>query len=72
MTKLLERAFREAAKLSPEEQDAVAAILLAELESERRWGKAFRESQGQLSTLAREARVEDDRGDTEDLDPSKL
>ncbi|MEX2530791.1 MAG: hypothetical protein WD960_08460 [Gemmatimonadota bacterium] len=72
MTKLLERAFREAAKLSPEEQDAVAALLLAELESEQRWSEVFRGSQHALGKLAREALAADERGETEDLDPSTM
>ena len=36
MTKLLEEAFAEAAKLSAQEQDALAAVILEELASERR------------------------------------
>ena len=36
MTQLLERAFTEASKLPEPEQDAVASLLLAELESEQR------------------------------------
>ena len=41
MTKLLERAVAEAAQLPEEQQDAVAAQLLADLESERAWDRAF-------------------------------
>jgi hypothetical protein len=37
MTEQLEKAFAEAAKLSDEEQDAIAAWLLEELASEGRW-----------------------------------
>jgi hypothetical protein len=37
VTDLLEKAFSEAAKLPPEEQDALANWLLEEMESERRW-----------------------------------
>ncbi len=36
MTQLLERAFNEAAKLTESEQDAVASVLMAELESKGR------------------------------------
>ena len=72
MTKLLEQAFDEASKLSQQEQDAVAAWLLAELASERRWDDAFSRSAGQLAQLAGEALAEYHAGQTELLDPDKL
>jgi hypothetical protein len=37
MTKLLQKAFDEASKLSEGEQDALGRVLLEELASERRW-----------------------------------
>ena len=55
MTQLLERAFTEASKLPETEQDAVASLLLAELESERQWGHTFASSQDELAKLADEA-----------------
>ncbi len=55
MTKLLEQAFAAANKLSEDEQDALANFLLAELASERRWTRAFADSQDLLSQLADEA-----------------
>ena len=58
MTSLLEKAFAEAAKLSQDEQDAVACFLLQELEFEREWDKRFAESQSQLDQLAQEALAE--------------
>ncbi len=48
MTQLLEKAFAEAAKLSPDELDALANWLLEELDSERRWQKRFGDSQDML------------------------
>ena len=48
----------EVYKLSPEKQDAIAAIILEELEDERRWDKAFVESQDQLAQLARKVRAD--------------
>lgn len=68
MTLLLERAFTEAAKLSPAEQDAVASFLFAELESDRRWAEAFASSQDQLGQLADEALREFEAGETLPLD----
>ena len=68
MTKLLEKAFAEASRLPTTEQDAVAALILEELASERRWAEAFAKSQDKLAALADEALAEDDRGETEPLD----
>ena len=72
MTELLEEAFAKAARLPDHEQDAFARWLMDELESERRWSRAFEASQGQLAELAREA-LEDHLADrTEPLDPDRL
>jgi hypothetical protein len=68
MTELLERAFSEASKLPDEQQDAMAALLLAELESERRWSEKFAASQEGLSELADEALREFHAGETLPLD----
>lgn len=55
MTKLLEKAFEVATKLPPEQQDALAALVLDEISSEQRWDSAFAKSQDALSALAKEA-----------------
>lgn len=55
MTKLLEKAFEVATKLPPDEQDALAAIVLDEISSEGRWDEVFAKSQDVLSALAQEA-----------------
>lgn len=41
MTTLLQRAFAEIEKLPPEDQDAIASRLLAEVEDERQWNARF-------------------------------
>ena len=41
MTKLLERAISEAAARPEPEQDALAALILAEIDNERAWDRAF-------------------------------
>jgi len=69
---LLKQAFREAAKLSPEEQDAIASMLLAELDSERRWDERFAESQDALARLAKQAVDDENAGRTEELVPDDL
>lgn len=55
MTKLLEKAFAVATKLPPEQQDALAALVLDEISSEKKWDEAFANSQDVLSALAKEA-----------------
>ena len=64
MTKRLEQAFAAAGKLSDEEQDALAELVLEELASERKWIERFARSQGKLAQLADEALAEFKRGET--------
>ena len=72
MTQLLEKAFAEAAKLPEEEQDAFAALILEELDSERRWDESFARSQDKLAHLAAEALVEHRAGKTKLLNVDEL
>lgn len=65
MTKTLEKAFAVAARLPASEQDAFAEFLLAELQSEERWTRAFASSQDELAKLAQEALAEYRAGRTE-------
>jgi hypothetical protein len=67
MTKLLEEALKEVAKLPEAEQDAVAAILLDELASEQRWAASFAKSQDKLARLAEEALADYKAGRTKPL-----
>ena len=67
MTKLLEKAMEKVAKLPPSEQDALAAIVLQELESEQRWAASFARSQDKLASLAEEALAEFSAGKTKPL-----
>ena len=52
MTQLLRKALNEVEKLPASEQDAVAALVLEELASERRWSESFARSQDSLAKLA--------------------
>ncbi|MFH0899138.1 MAG: hypothetical protein V2A73_00775 [Pseudomonadota bacterium] len=72
MTKLLEKAFDEAARLTGEEQDALGQWILVEIASERQWRQTLADSQDQLSVLADEALRDRREGRTEELDPSRL
>ncbi len=72
MSKLLERAMKKAGRLPDAEQDAIATIILEELEDEARWEQAFSKSQDALAKLAAEAMEEDRNGETKELDPDSL
>lgn len=72
MTRVLEEAFGEAAKLSEGEQNALGEWLLAEIRSEGEWERAFGGSQGELARLAEEALAEHRSGASKPLDPDDL
>ncbi|MGH8564163.1 MAG: hypothetical protein ACREXW_08745 [Gammaproteobacteria bacterium] len=58
--------------LPDSEQDAIATLVLEELEDEALWDKTFVRTQNALEKLAAEAMAEDRAGNTEALDPDKL
>ncbi len=64
MTELLKTAMEKVSTLPEGEQDAIAALVLEELESEQRWAKAFASSQGKLAKLAKAALEEAKKGTT--------
>jgi hypothetical protein len=68
MTKLLEEAFKQASKLAEDDQDALAEILLEDLESENRWASAFAKSEDKLAILAKEALTEFQQGRTKPIE----
>lgn len=72
MTPLLEKALSEVYKLPPEEQDAIAAVILEELEDEQRWNKAFTESQDKLAQLAHKVRADIKAGHSKKMDIDEL
>jgi hypothetical protein len=72
MTKLLEKVFDEVSKLPQKEQDALAAWIMEELASEKRWEKTFSGSSDLLNQLADEALAEHHKGKTQALDPNNL
>lgn len=67
MTELLQQAIARASQLDAGQQDALASLLLGEMESEERWNDAFAGSQDALATLASEALEEHARGETKPL-----
>ena len=54
-TELLEKAFAEAAKLPEPEQNALATLVLEEMDAEKAWEASFAKSQDVLSQLAEQA-----------------
>ncbi len=72
MTTLLEPAVEKARQLPDSEQDAIARLVLDEIESERRWDRLFAESPEKPAKPADQAWAEHEAGLSEDLDPDKL
>jgi hypothetical protein len=56
MTELLEKALAEVSNLSPEDQDAIASLIIDVLEDERQWEVAFAASQDKLAKVAEKVR----------------
>lgn len=71
MTRLLDEAFKAAAKLSAAEQDALAQAILAEVTAESHWDRRLADTSGKLDQLADEALREHRAGRTRPLDPDK-
>lgn len=69
MTRALEEAVRKASELPDDQQDALAALILAEIEDDAKWSEAFANSQDVLERLAQEGRAEYRAGRTQPLDP---
>jgi hypothetical protein len=72
MTKLLERAFKEASRLPEVEQNALAKWVMEELEAEGKWQKAFAGSEDILDRLADEAISAHKQGKTRPLNLKDL
>jgi hypothetical protein len=52
MTQLLEHALKKVSALPETEQDGIAALILEEIEDERRWDEAFAKTQDKLARLS--------------------
>lgn len=72
MTELPRKVIERLNQLPEDEQNLVAAWILEELESERRWEELFAASQDKLAQLAEEALKEHYEGETKPLDPDAL
>ncbi|WP_414566661.1 MULTISPECIES: hypothetical protein [unclassified Anabaena] len=72
MTELLEQAIIQLKSLPASQQDAMARMILEELEDEKRWDEAFERSSDALAFLASQAMAEYRAGKTQQLDPDTL
>ncbi|MBI5745962.1 MAG: hypothetical protein HZA13_03050 [Nitrospirae bacterium] len=72
MTRLLEKAFKEASKLPFVEQNALAKWVLEELDAEKKWEQIFAESEDVLDRLADEVLDVYREGKTKPLDIDRL
>ncbi|PZU96140.1 MAG: hypothetical protein DCE90_10355 [Pseudanabaena sp.] len=72
MTDLLERTITKLRELSVEQQDAIAMMILEELEDDSKWERSFASSQNLLAKLAEDAMLEYRAGKTEELFPESL
>ncbi len=72
MTERLEQAIARLKTLSADKQDAIATLILEELEEEQRWDDSFARSPDLLAKLAAEAMTEYRSGKTQELDPDRL
>lgn len=72
MTELLERAITKLQLLTENEQNAITAIILEEMEDEHRWDEAFSHSPDIQAKLAAAAMAEYRAGETQELNPETL
>jgi hypothetical protein len=69
MTQLLEKAIAAVKKTPPDVQDTIASLILAELQDEQAWQRAFSNtSDAQWDRMAEMIRGEIASGDTDPLD----
>ena len=69
MNKLLQQAFEKAAELPEEKQETLAAVILAEMDADKKWDEllASPESQEWLEQMAEKVRAEHKAGRTKPL-----
>jgi hypothetical protein len=72
MTELLQQVIAQIKKLPSDKQDAIATLILEELEEDQRWDDSFARSPDLLAKLAAEAMAEYRTGKTQELDPKTL
>lgn len=68
MTALLEKAFDRVSALPAKRQDALAHLLLTEIDGDTQWDASFNSSQHELAELAGHALAEHRKGKTRVMD----
>jgi hypothetical protein len=72
MTKALQQAIDRLQHAPEDRQDALAALLLHELDEDERWGQSTAANSEKLSGLIRDVLEADRRGECEPLDPDQM
>jgi hypothetical protein len=72
MSNLLDEAYAAAKKLPEEEQEALGALLIAEIEDNRRWDELFAQPSEVIERMADRALEHHRLGLTLPLDPESL
>lgn len=67
MTRLLEDAISKARELPDSAQDAIAVIILEQIDDDRAWDESFARSQDQLARMAQKVREDIAAGRVRDL-----
>ena len=62
MTDLMSKALARIQKLPPEEQDAIAALVLAEIADDEAWDQSFEVTEDKLAEMAQRARAQSKSG----------
>ena len=68
MVKALQEVMRKAETLSDAEQEAIAAIIQAEIEDEAAWQKRFADTSSTIGKLVERAKEQYGRGEYGDFD----
>jgi hypothetical protein len=72
MTNLLDEAYAVAKELPEEEQQAIGAVLLEEMEADRRWEELLAQPSDVIERMAEQALENHRLGKTLPLDPDTL
>jgi hypothetical protein len=72
MANLLDEAYAAAKELPEEEQEAIGAVLLAEIDANRRWDELLAQPSEVIERMADQALENYRRGNTLPLDPETL
>ena len=72
MTKTLEEAIERLRQMSEDRQDALAKLLLHEIEEDERWQKSTANHADKIQGLVQDVLEAERRGECEPLDPDNL